>query len=321
MINTLALFPPQYWDEKFFEKYQHTYEFIVEENPTDQQLAQAEVIIGELKTEQIRKCSKLRWIQLSFAGYDYYIRNKEQFHGIMLTNASGAFGPAISEYVLAMTLSIMKKLPTYRDNQNNGIWKDLGREESIMGKQILVVGAGNIGTHVAGLFKLFGCKVDGIRRNRKAVEQMDSQQKLVFDSMSTLENLDQLLEKADIVVLSLPSTKETFHIMDQRRLNLMKPSSILINVGRGALIDTDALVKVLKEQRILGAGLDVLEEEPLNPDHPLWICDNAIITPHITGASFGHLEITSKRIYEIIAENMERYEAGDKLRNLVDLFH
>lgn len=321
MIDTLVLIPEKYWDREVFARYENEYNFILAENPTEEQLEQAEVIIGQPKIEQISKCKKLKWIQLSFAGMDYYTCHKEKLNGIVITNASGAYGPAISEYVLAMTLSIMKKLHGYRDNQNNGVWKDLGKEESIVGKKVLVVGAGNIGTHVARLFKLFGCEVDGIRRRISDTEQSDENRKEEFDSMNPLAELDGLLECADIVVLSLPSTKETWHIMNENRLNHMKKSSILINVGRGSLIDTDALVKVLQDNRILGAGLDVLEEEPLNSQHPLWTCKNAIITPHITGGSFGHLDITSKIIYDIMAKNIEKYAAGEVFGEKLNTVH
>ncbi len=325
MINALVLIPEKHWNQEIFKKYETNYNFIITEHPTDDQLEQAEVIIGEPKIEQISKCKNLKWIQVSFAGVDYYARNKDQLSNIVLTNAIGAFGPAISEYVLAMTLSLMKKLPAYRDNQNQGVWRDLGKEDSIVGKQVLVVGAGNIGTHVARIFQMFGCRVDGIRRKISEVNHSSQSQKKTlhnpqesFHSMSPITELDHLLLQADIVVLCLPSKKETWHILDERRLGLMKPSSILINVGRGSLIDTEALVKVLQEERIQGAGLDVLEEEPLSPDHPLWKCKNAIITPHITGGSFGHLDVTSKLIFDILADNLERYLAGEPLKNQVN---
>ena len=137
--------------------------------------------------------------------------------------------------------------------------------------------------------------------------------------MHTLSNIDALLPRADLVIGCLPNTKETGHILDGKKFALMKSDALLINVGRGSLIDTPSLTRALEEKRIAGAILDVLENEPLAADSPLWSMPNVLITPHISGRGFGHDPETEKKVWDICLENLRRYIAGEDIINEVDM--
>lgn len=191
------------------------------------------------------------------------------------------------------------------------IWRDAGAERTIEGKTALILGTGDIGSNIAKRLSAFGTKNIGIRRTGEPAQY--------FDEMYTLSNIDALLPRADLVIGCLPNTKETGHILNYDRLCLMKSDALFINVGRGSLIDTDALIRALEERRIAGAILDVLENEPLAADSPLWKMPNVLITPHISGRGFGHDPATEKKVWDICLENLRRYIAGEDIINEVDM--
>lgn len=276
-------------------------------------LEDAEVILGNPTDAQIAACPGLKWIQLTNAGVNNYVnRPALRERGILLTCASGAFGQSISECVLAMVLSLYKHLNLFRDNQNACVWKDAGRQASPCGKNLLVLGTGNIGRCVAEIFKPFGTHAVGVRTRAGEGDGL-------FEKYITFAELDEYLPKADIVVCALPETKETIGLFDAKRISLLPSSAVLVNVGRGSLIDCEALADALNRGSLYGAALDVTSPEPLPADHPLWKCKNAVITPHATGGSFGHLTETEEKIFEISRENLKRYLAGEPLLNVVDL--
>lgn len=191
------------------------------------------------------------------------------------------------------------------------IWRDAGAERTIEGKTALILGTGDIGSNIAKRLSAFGTKNIGIRRTGAPAQY--------FDEMHTLSNIDALLPRADLVIGCLPNTKETGHILNYDRLCLMKSDALFINVGRGSLIDTDALIRALEERRIAGAILDVLENEPLAADSPLWKMPNVLITPHISGRGFGHDPATEKKVWDICLENLRRYIAEEDIINEVDM--
>jgi len=275
-------------------------------------LETADIIIGQVSISQINEAKNLKWIQCTFAGVDYYLKSPDMPKHILLTNSTGAFGTSISEYLLTMTLSLYKKMNLYRDQQKKGIWKDLGAEKSLSGKTVLIIGAGDIGCSFAKLLSAFSVHTIGIRRVIRELPPY-------FGKMYTLDELDSLLPKADVVALCLPSTSKTRGLMDERRLYLMKQDAVLLNVGRGDAIVTDDLIHVLQEGHLLGAGLDVVDPEPLPMEHPLWDMENVILTPHISGVSFDHLPETYQKILAICTENLARYANGTPLKNRIDL--
>ena len=290
------------------EEFKNRCVFLFKDRKSD--IGSAEVVIGEPRTERIREAKNLKFVQMTWAGADIYTRGGFP-QGIKIANASGAFGPVIAEYVIGAILCVYRRFPEYVENQKVCIWRDAGAERTIEGKTALILGTGDIGSNIAKRLSAFGTKNIGIRRTGAPAQY--------FDEMHKLSNIDALLPRADLVIGCLPNTKETGHILNYDRLCLMKSDALFINVGRGSLIYTDALIRALEERRIAGAILDVLEKEPLAADSPLWKMPNVLITPHISGRGFGHDPATEKKVWDICLENLRRYIAGEDIINEVDM--
>lgn len=290
------------------EEFKNRCVFLFKDRKSD--IGSAEVVIGEPRTERIREAKNLKFVQMTWAGADIYTRGGFP-QGIKIANASGAFGSVIAEYVIGAILCVYRRFPEYIENQKVCIWRDAGAERTIEGKTALILGTGDIGSNIAKRLSAFGTKNIGIRRTGAPAQY--------FDEMHTLSDIDSLLPHADLVIGCLPNTKETGHILNYDRLCLMKSDALFINVGRGSLIDTDALIRALEERRIAGAILDVLENEPLAADFPLWKMPNVLITPHISGRGFGHDPATERKIWDICLENLRRYIAGEDIINEVDM--
>lgn len=278
---------------------------------TDEQIQAANIIIGDVKPPQrIHGSENLEWIQLNSAGADPYCKAGVLAEKTILTNATGAYGLAISEYMLGVLLTIQKKLDLYHDNQKKHLWRDEGSITSIDGSTTVVLGLGDIGGEFAKKMKALGSRVIGVKRNMS--EKPD-----YVDELYTTGELDKVLPQADILAMSLPNTSETYRIMDERRLGLMKDTAILINVGRGTAVDTDALCRALMDGKLGGCCLDVTDPEPLPEDHPIWDAPRAVITPHISGQY--HLQETFERIVRIAAANLDNYLNGRPMINIVDI--
>lgn len=271
-----------------------------------EEMAQATIIIGCPPASSLKDCPNLRWLQTWSAGVAPYLAPGVLPEGCMLTSAVGCYGPAVSEHMMACALSLMKKLPLYRDNQNKGCWTDEGIVKSFDGATVLLLGTGDIGSHFARLAQALGAHTIGLNRHpEKPVTGMDQ--------LHPLSEIDQWLPQADVVAMSLPETPETIHLMNAQRLALMKPNAILVNAGRGSGVDCLALAEVLKAGKLWGAALDVTEPEPLPEGHPLWACSNLLLTPHSAGGD--KLDATIRRIATLSLENLKRYLAGEELKN------
>ena len=273
---------------------------------TDEMLEDAEVIFGNPTFDQISKCRNLKWIQLNSAGANTY---KDLDMDIQLTNASGAYGTAISEHILACVLMVQKNLARYLDLQKAHEWINLGSVHTITTSKVLCIGMGDIGSNVARRMHALGAEVIGIRRN--VHDKPD-----YVSALYTMKDIDSLLPEADIVTLSLPETEETIHMFDERRLRLMKPGSILVNVGRGSAIVTNDLVKVMKDEHLAGVCLDVTDPEPLPKNHALWNTKHVYITPHISGRF--NAEVTLDLVLNIFRINLAHYMNGEPLEHVVD---
>jgi phosphoglycerate dehydrogenase-like enzyme len=284
-------------------------EFVYCEEPTREMIQGASIIIGNVPQDLLAGTSKLKWLQLNSAGTDGYTTPGVLPEGAYLTNATGAYGLALSEHMLAMLLCLMKKLHLYAEDQKAHVWGDRGNVMSIEGSTTLVVGMGDIGGEFAKRMHALGSHVIGIRRNK--AEKPD-----YLDGLYQMDALDEWLGKADIVATSLPGTKATYHVFDAAAFAKMKEGAYFLNIGRGTAVDSDALADALNSGHLAGAGVDVTDPEPLPADHPLWDAKNAIVTPHISG--FYHLPETFERIIRIAAENMAAFRDGKELRNLVD---
>ncbi len=276
---------------------------------TEEQIRNVNVIIGNISPEIVKKAENLELLQLNTAGTEGFTAPGVLRKGARLTNASGAYGLAISEHLLGMLLTLQKKLHVYRDQQKEHVWRDRGPVQSIWNSTTLVVGLGDIGGEFAGKMKALGSYVIGIRRT--AGEKPDC-----ADEIDTAENLDRYLGRADIVALCVPGSPSTYHLMNAERFAALKKGAILLNVGRGGAIDPDALFAALRDGTLAGCGIDVTDPEPLPETSPLWDCENLLITPHVSGGF--HLRETFERIVRIAARNLRALKNGETLVNEVD---
>lgn len=277
---------------------------------TKEDVAGAEIILGNLPDPSwAAKAGRLGWIQLNNAGTEGYCDPAHVPEGVLLTNATGAYGLAISEHMLGCLLMLRKKLHLYYANQLSQEWKREGHVGVIEGSRVLCVGLGDIGGAFAKRMKALGACTVGIRRTVREKPPW-------VDEVYTVEDLERELPKADVIALSMPGNRETAGMLDRRRLCMLKENAVLINVGRGSAVDTQALTELLEARRIAGAALDVTDPEPLPAQHPLWRAPNALITPHVSGGF--SLPETLEKIVDICADNLERYRRGEELRNLVD---
>ncbi len=270
----------------------------------------ADVIVGNVSPKLITGSSKLKLLQLNSAGTDGYTAPGVLPDGAVLANATGAYGLAISEHMIGMLLTMMKKLNIYSDNMKSGEWKDLGPVTSIYGSKTLVVGLGDIGSEFAIRMNAMGSEVSAIRRTKANKPEYISR-------MYQIDELNEALEEADIVATCLPGTADTYKMFDAEAFSHMKKGAYFINVGRGGAVDTDALIEAMKANRLAGAGLDVTDPEPLPADHPLWSTPGVLITPH--GSGGYHLLETHNRIIKIAANNITHLLNGEPFENVVDM--
>lgn len=278
--------------------------------PTLEQVKDANVIIGNIPVDILKNIPDLEFVQLNSAGTNGYADNPDFPKNVALANASGAYGVAISECILAGILTLMKHISSYIKNQSNHEWKDEGSVKSIYGSNILVLGLGDIGKEFSKRAYAMGAHITGIKRNVKDKPEY-------IDKLCTMDSLYEELEKADIIVSSLPGSKSTYHLLDEKALNYVKKQPIFVNVGRGTLIDSCVLEKALKENIFSGAYIDVTDPEPLPKDSNLWNINNLIITPHVTGGY--HLEETLNRIVQISATNIKNHCEGKEIINRVKI--
>lgn len=289
-------------------------------HPTDEEwlteLADTEYVIGQPPIEILQNpkdnCPKLKMIQMLWAGTDMYTRSSFAFPKgqIMLANGSGAYGMIMSQFVIGMTLSLMLNFKTYHDQQQNKIWQRKGPILSLDHARVLIFGAGDIGTAVAGRLRGFDAYCIGVCRNTE-------QKRDYFQELCTLKNAEKYIPDADVIVGCIPNSAQTEGYMNRQRLKLMKESAVIVNVGRGNFIDCMALDELLRSGAIRGAALDVTNPEPLPENHPLWDNPGCMITPHASGATFGHLAKTEDLLCWIVCENIERYCNGKEIRNRI----
>lgn len=275
---------------------------------TPEQLARATVILGWPRPRDLAQCQSLKWFQTMWAGTEEYTAPGILPPGAVLTNSAGSNSQSVAEHMLSCLLALCRKLPQCRDNQLREQWADVGSMKTISGATVLVVGAGNIGSQFALRCRALGAGTIGLKRDvSRPVEG--------FDRLCTMDQLDVLLPQADVVALSLPHSAATVGLMDRRRLSMMKQDSILLNAGRGTVLDQEALVAVLQSGLLWGAALDVTDPEPLPAGHPLWSAPNLLLTPHVAGGM--RLEVTRKNCIQMALDNLGRYLSGQPLQNQI----
>lgn len=284
---------------------------LLDEGPVmAEDVAWADGILGNVDPALLGENAKrLQWLQTFSAGVESYVKPGVLPQGCRLTNATGAYGLAISEHMLGMLLMLMKKLELYRDAQKQGSWLSQGAVRSLYGATVLVLGLGDIGGEFARRCRALGARVIGLRRSPG--EKPDC-----VDEIYLTHDLDALLPQADVVAVTLPGTEQTRGLLNRERIAAMKHGAYLLNVGRGFIVDTQALREALESGHLAGAGLDVTDPEPLPAEHPLWQIPTAVVTPHISG--YYYLAETYRRIVAICTENLRRFAGGEPLRNEVD---
>ncbi len=274
-------------------------------------LQEANIIIGEPNAGDMRLCKKLELMHITWSGVDYYLENGNFPQDAILCNMTGGYGPILAEHMLAMMFGLCRRLPEYLMQQANCVWNLLLYDKPVEGSTVLILGAGDIGTTLATWMRPMVSRIIGVRR---VVREFPD----CYDEMITLNELDDYLPQADIIMCCLPNTAQTNCLLDESKLRKMKKDAILVNGGRGNLIDLNALHRVLQSGWFWGVGLDVTDPEPLPENHPLWKHPRVMITPHAAGNSFGPGSPTDRRIMEIIFSNVQRFLDGKEVENRVD---
>ncbi|MFI3207333.1 MAG: D-2-hydroxyacid dehydrogenase, partial [Clostridia bacterium] len=243
----------------------------------DHDFEDSQILWGNVNTTALPLCRNLKWVHTNSAGVDAFIKDKDLFpKTAKLTTATGAYNLTISEYLLATHLSLYKNLHLYRDNQNEQIWKRAGDIKCISGSTVVILGMGDIGTAYAKLLKAMGAYVIGIRRS-------DTRKPDFVDEIYLGDKLESVLPRADMLAITLPGTEKTKNMITKKELSIMKDGAMIMNIGRGMIINTNDLCDALESGKISAVGLDVVDPEPLPKEHKLWGMKNVIITPHTSG--------------------------------------
>lgn len=277
-----------------------------EDQRLEQAIADADVMLAwRFRTETLGRARRLRWIQLTSAGVEHLLPDRDRLRDLVVTNGRGVHGQIIADYVFSVILMQQWNFPQLLRHQQARQWRHQFTAP-LAGKTLGVIGLGAIGREVAGRAPAFGMTVMGARRKPAPVAGVSR----TFGP----DALPEMLGLCDFVVLAVPLTSETGRMIGARELRAMKPGAYLINIGRGAVVDEPILVQALKEGWIAGAALDVFQQEPLPPESPLWELSNVILTPHIAGEQRSYVG----QVAEIFADNLTRWTAGQPLRNVVD---
>lgn len=242
----------------------------------------------------IEKFTNLKYVQITSAGYDRVPMEYIQNHNILIFNARGVYSIPMAEFALCGVLQIYKKSMFFLQNQLQSKWEKNRHIFELYGKTVCIVGCGSIGDECAKRFLAMGCKIIGVDLNLS--------KNIIYHSKLNIKELNKAVKISDIVIFTLPLTKSTYHIINDNLLNKMKKNSILVNIARGGLLETNSLIKHL-DSNLLGAVLDVFEEEPLKSDDKLWEVENLIITPHNSFVS----ENNNKRLNTLIVDNVIKY--------------
>ena len=241
-----------------------------DELPCSYEWVEGVVCNGLFLSHPIEKFTNLRYIQLTSAGFDRVDMDYVKAHGIEIHNARGVYSIPMAEFALSGVLQLYKQAAFFRENQKRHLWEKHRGLLELAGKKVLVVGCGSVGNECAKRFAAFGCEVTGV--------DLYPREDSLYSKILPLDKLDDMLITADIVVLTLPLSEQTRHLMNDNKLSLLKDGAVLVNIARGAIVDTEALIKHI--DRLGGAVLDVFEEEPLIDNSPLWDKPNVILTPH-----------------------------------------
>ena len=269
--------------------------FIQDERiPIDFDVSNVEAVVcnGLFLYNPIEEFTSLKYIQLTSAGLDRVPLDYIEKNDIELHNAAGVYSIPMAEFAVCSILQICKNSYYFYNNKENKIWEKCRSLQELIDKKVCIIGAGSIGTEIAKRLKAFVSSIVGIDPNTNKKE--------VFDYIFPLDKFDKQLKDSDIVILTMPLTKDNIAFFNKDKFELMKKTSIFVNISRGMLVNEKDLIDTLKKRKIYGAVLDVFENEPLYQDSELWNLDNVIITPH--NAFIG--ENNQKRMFKVIVDNL-----------------
>jgi phosphoglycerate dehydrogenase-like enzyme len=311
MKTVLVLTPMQEKHKKILADTVPGVNFIYENVKTvsTAQIQAAEIIMGYPEPDSLKEAKTLKWLQLQSAGTGVYAKEGVLPKGVILTTAAGSYGVAIAENAIGVLLALYKGFHIYRDFQMAGNWAPMEKARAVYDSTVLIIGTGDAGCEFAKRIKAFGAYTIGIKRTITAKPDY-------LDEIHQLNDLDNLLPRADIVILCLPGTEQTKGIINERTLKLMKTNAVLINAGRGICIDEEALCNALDNGQLYGAALDVFLTEPLPAESKLWKTKNLIITPHVFGGL--RIEETLNRMVNLFAKNLLAYLSGKELSSVYD---
>ncbi len=274
----------------------HTDERSAVNNP---EIYEAVVCNGLFLYHKIEDFKNLKFIQLTSAGFDRVPMDYINEHSIKINNARGVYSIPMAEYALFGVLQIMKQGRFFLEKQEARVWQKHRGLLELNGKTVSIIGCGSVGTECAKRFQAFGCRVIGV--------DLYPRTDLHYEKIVHLNEMYQSLQEAQIVVLTLPLTQETRHMINRDAISHMRDGAILVNIARGAVVDTDALIEALKS-KLYGAVLDVFEEEPLDVNSPLWDMDNVLLTPHNSFVG----EHNAERLWNVIFHSLQNFMGEDK---------
>ena len=265
-------------------------QFEKEQLPCEYSWVEGVICNGLFLSHPIERFTNLRYIQLTSAGFDRVDMDYVQAHEIEIHNARGVYSIPMAEFAVCGVLQLYKQAAFFRENQKHHLWEKHRGLLELSGKRVLIVGCGSVGNECAKRFTAFGCEVIGV--------DLFPREDSLYSKILPLEQLDNALSEADVIILTLPLTEQTEHLINATRLSLLKSTAVLVNIARGAIIDTEALINHI--DNLGGAVLDVFEGEPLSETSPLWDKQNVILTPHNSFVGEGNM----KRLWLGIQKNL-----------------
>ncbi len=276
------------------------------------ELPDADAYVGEIKPDEVRAGKQLKWVQIMSAGAEKVLfqsgGNDLRDSQIVLTNNRIVQGPEIADHAMAMLLTMSRGIDKFIANKQSETWQPRPyRGIELNGKTAVIIGVGGVGSQIAVRAWAFGMTVIG-------VDIQDLPFSPFVKKFVKPEQLDDVIPLADVVFMSAPLTEKSYKMYSSREFSLMKKNSYFVAVSRGGTYELGGLIKALDEKRLAGAGVDVVDPEPLPKGNPLWKFDNAIITPHIAGRS----DQDAARMVNTIKENIQRFVDGRPLLNVVD---
>ncbi len=277
-------------------------------NEFDSILAEADVLYGlRIPQNLAGRAPRLKWVQVMSAGVERYLDAGLRKSPVTLTNVSGIHATPIGEFCLEQMLMFAKGAAQCFDMKQQKEWRWF-TPSVLRGKTVGIIGLGEIGREVARLSKAFGMRVIATRRSTKRETRARN-----VDVLLPAGGLHRALAESDFVIIALPYTKETNGVIGEAEFEEMKTTAYIINIGRGAIIDEEAMIRALSENRIAGAGLDVFTTEPLPSSSKLWELPNVLFSPHVSGGMEDYIV----KATDLFCRNLERFVAGKRLFNVV----